>query len=52
MQSTSHELSSQASPWRAVVGGVVAVILLVSLFGGLAAAATLGVLRAFSLLMP
>ncbi len=52
MPSTAHDLTSQPSPWRAVVEGVVAFLLLASLVGGLAAAATWGVLRAVGTLVP
>jgi hypothetical protein len=49
MPSTPHDLSSHT--WRAVVEGVVAVVLLVSLVGGLAGAATWGLLRAVGALV-
>jgi hypothetical protein len=52
MPSTAHDLTSQPSPWRAVVEGVVAFLLLASLAGGLAAAATWGVLQAVGTLVP
>ena len=52
MPSTTHDLTRHQSPWRAVVEGVVAFILLASILGGLAAAATLGVLRVVGTLVP
>ena len=52
MPSSSQRLTSQPAPWRVVAEGVLAVVLLTSLVGGLAGAATWGVLRAIGVLMP
>ena len=51
MPSTSQRMISP-SPRRAIAGGVVAVVILTSIVGGLAGAATWGVLQAIGVLMP
>lgn len=50
MPSISHELTNR--PWRAVVEGVAAFLVLASLAGALAAAATWGVVQAVGALVP
>ena len=52
MPSPSQPVISHPSAWRAIAGGIVAVVILTSIVGGLAAAATWGVLRAIGVLMP
>jgi len=52
MPSTTHDLTRHPSPWRAVVEGVLAFVVLATLVGALAAAATYGVLRAVGTLVP
>ena len=49
MPSMSHDLTSR--PWRAVVEGVAAFVVLASLVGALAAAATWGVVQAVGALV-
>jgi hypothetical protein len=50
MPSISHDLTNR--PWRTVVEGVAAFIVLASLVGGLAAAATWGLVQAVGALVP